>query len=86
MVFLILAGVLSLLTGFTFLAGKEKIEALDKKLNKSLNKVLVETDAFFIKNRQGTGICLILLAILFFFIAYWIKVRAPVNMVKILVG
>lgn len=85
MVLLTVIGIISVLTGLLFLSGEKRLKAVDKKLSDSLNKIIVNTDAFFLKNRQGTGICLILLGVLFFFIAYWLYVRAPVSMVKMFI-
>ena len=72
MVLLIIFGILTIACGLVFLAGEEKVKAINDFLNATINRVVINTDTFFLQNRVGTGICLILLGALFFFIAYWI--------------
>ena len=86
MILLIVTGIICVLSGILFLSGEERIRTIDKRLSDVFNKVLLDTDAFFLKNRQGTGICLILLGALFFFIAYWVSVMARISTMKIIIG
>ena len=80
MVLLIISGFISVVGGIVFLSGEEKVRAINKIITDLFNKSVIETDKILLKYREGTGICLILLGLLYFFIAYWLKVRATVTM------
>ena len=85
MILLIIAGIISVIVGGVFLSGEKTVQEVNKNLTEAINKIIINTDNFFLQNREGTGICLILLGLLYFFIAYWIKVKAHVSTFSILV-
>jgi uncharacterized membrane protein HdeD (DUF308 family) len=83
MILLIIAGIVSLISGVIFLSGEKNVHAVNAALSKLINTVVVDIDEFLLKARVGTGICLIMVGIVCLFIAYWIKVKLPVGGIRI---
>jgi hypothetical protein len=86
MVILIILGIVTFFAGVIFLLGEKKINSVSSVLNVSFNKIIFNSDEFFLKNRVGTGVSLVLLSVLFFFIAYWLSVKAQDNLFKLIFG
>ena len=77
MVILIIAGCVCLIAGIIFLSGEKNVRNLNTAFTNFFNKVMVRSDEFFLTRRIGTGICLLLVAVLCLLMAYWVKVMAP---------
>jgi len=83
MLLLMLVGIISIILGIVFLSGYKPAKAVDDKLSKFLNKVIINLDTFMLKNRIGTGLCLLFIGAFCFFIAYWMKVMVVDKGIKI---
>ena len=70
--FLILAGTIAFLSGFLFLFSPKTLQQLSSKVNTVINKMSVPIDEKIYKFRIGVGVSLLLIAGLFFFIAYYL--------------
>ncbi|MBU0548185.1 MAG: hypothetical protein KKH57_05475 [Candidatus Omnitrophica bacterium] len=70
--FLILAGIIALLSGVLFLFSPKTLQQLSSKVNTVINKISVTVDEKLYKLRIGVGISLLLVAGLLFFIVYYL--------------
>ena len=70
--FLILAGVVALITGVLFLFSPETLHQLSNKINTTLNKMSIPIDEKVYKMRIGVGISLLLVAGMLFFVVYYL--------------
>ncbi|MBU1923953.1 MAG: hypothetical protein KJ710_06850 [Candidatus Omnitrophica bacterium] len=70
--FLILAGIIALLSGVLFLFSPKTLQQLSSKVNTVINKISVPVDEKLYKLRIGVGISLLLVAGLLFFIVYYL--------------
>jgi Na+-driven multidrug efflux pump len=70
--FLILAGVVSLLSGILFLFSPKTLDVLNNKVSTKINKWSISIDEKIWKLRIGVGVSLLLTAFLFFFVAYFL--------------
>jgi hypothetical protein len=70
--FLILAGAVALLGGSLFLFSPKTLHQFSDKLNSTINKISVPIDEKVYKMRVGVGISLLLIAVMLFFVAYFI--------------
>ena len=70
--FLILAGIVSLLGGIFFLFSPKTLDVLNKKVNSTINKWSISVDEKIWSLRIGVGVSLLLTAIMFFFVAYFL--------------
>lgn len=69
MIFLIVSGIVALVFGFLLLVTPGRLKKLDAKLNMLTGGF----DNLIFKYRQGIGICLLVSAIMMFFVAYYLR-------------
>ena len=72
MEFLVIVGIVSLIFGILFLFFPQALRNLSAKTEKGLNKLCVSIDEKVYKLRIGTGISLILVSVLAFFVVYYL--------------
>jgi hypothetical protein len=77
---LIFAGIVTIIAGFIFLSGEHTINKVNEAMTQFMSGTVARLDRFFLKNRVGTGICLLLVGIMCLFVAYWLKNIAPPNL------
>lgn len=70
--FLLLAGVVALLSGILFLFSPTTLQQLSNKINATINKMSVPIDEKVYKMRLGVGISLLLVASMLFFVVYYL--------------
>lgn len=71
MVWIILLGIISFIFGLLLILSPTTIISMSENLNKMINKV----DEEVFKYRLGVGVCLLIAAIFFFFMAYLMTIR-----------
>lgn len=69
MVFFILVGALSLITGILFILAPDLLRSINEKTARLITSI----DSAVFAYRAGLGIVFIVASILFFFVAYYIK-------------
>ena len=77
MIFLIFAGIVSIISGIIFLSGEKNVRATNRAISELFNKVVVSLDEFLLRQRVGSAICLLVAGLICLFIAYWIYMMAP---------
>ena len=72
MEFLIVVGIISLIFGVLLLFFPQRLRNLSTQTEKAINKLCISIDEKVYKLRIGTGISLILVSVLSFFVIYYL--------------
>ena len=73
MIFLAIAGVVSLLDGILFLFSPKTLQQLSNKVNTAVNKISFPLDEKAYKFRVGVGGSLILISAMLFYVIYYLS-------------
>ena len=72
MIFLIFSGIVALIFGVLLLTIPGKMNNVNTRTNRIINKLITDIDKFVYKYNQGVGICLLLSGIVLIFVAYYL--------------